>query len=136
MSWPMVRQSLRWFDAVRVASMFDIAKACPIRLSSGEYGGRNHSLRRLPLWRGRADLNGAFPRMTLMLLGMMIVVAHLKVSGAFRALGAVAIEHAHAPFMLLVMVTLLTGVLSAFLVNDAICLVMAPIVVHVTRVVN
>jgi Na+/H+ antiporter NhaD/arsenite permease-like protein len=34
------------------------------------------------------------------------------------------------------MVTLLTGVLSAFLVNDAICLVMAPIVVHVTRVIN
>lgn len=76
-----------------------------------------------------------FDSITL-LLGMMIVVAHLKVSGAFRALGAVAVEHAHAPFMLLVMVTLLTGVLSAFLVNDAICLVMAPIVVHVTRVIN
>ncbi|MEP6563749.1 MAG: anion transporter [Mesorhizobium sp.] len=76
-----------------------------------------------------------FDTITL-LLGMMIVVAHLKVSGAFRALGAYAIEHAHAPFMLLVMVTLLTGVLSAFLVNDAICLVMAPIVVHVTRVIN
>jgi Na+/H+ antiporter NhaD/arsenite permease-like protein len=76
-----------------------------------------------------------FDTITL-LLGMMIVVAHLKVSGAFRALGAYAIEHAHAPFMLLVMVTLLTGVLSAFLVNDAICLVMAPMVVHVTRVIN
>ena len=33
-----------------------------------------------------------------LLLGMMIVVAHLKVSGAFRALGALAIEYAHAPF--------------------------------------
>ncbi|TPN81949.1 anion transporter [Mesorhizobium sp. CU2] len=76
-----------------------------------------------------------FDTITL-LLGMMIVVAHLKVSGAFRALGGYAIEHAHAPLMLLVMVTLLTGVLSAFLVNDAICLVMAPIVVHVTRVIN
>ena len=68
-----------------------------------------------------------------LLLGMMIVVAHLKVSGAFRALGAIAIEHARAPLVLLILVTLLTGVLSAFLVNDAICLVMAPIVVHVTR---
>ncbi len=76
-----------------------------------------------------------FDTITL-LLGMMIVVAHLKVSGAFRALGGFAIEHAHAPFMLLVILTLLTGVLSAFLVNDAICLVMAPIVVHVTRVIN
>lgn len=76
-----------------------------------------------------------FDTITL-LLGMMIVVAHLKVSGAFRGLGAAAIEHAHAPFMLLIMVTLLTGLLSAFLVNDAICLVMAPIVLHVTRVIK
>ncbi|OJX83210.1 MAG: anion transporter, partial [Mesorhizobium sp. 65-26] len=76
-----------------------------------------------------------FDTITL-LLGMMIVVAHLKVSGAFRGLGAIAIEHAHAPFMLLIMVTLLTGLLSAFLVNDAICLVMAPIVLHVTRVIK
>ncbi len=76
-----------------------------------------------------------FETITL-LLGMMIVVAHLKVSGAFRGLGAIAIEHAHAPFMLLIMVTLLTGLLSAFLVNDAICLVMAPIVLHVTRVIK
>ena len=68
-----------------------------------------------------------------LLLGMMIVVAHLKVSGAFRMLGALAIEHAHRPFALLATVTVLTGVLSAFLVNDAICLVMAPIVVAVTR---
>ncbi len=71
-----------------------------------------------------------------LLLGMMIVVAHLKVSGVFRGLGALAIEHAHAPFVLLAVVTILTGVLSAFLVNDAICLVMAPIVVHVTRAID
>ena len=68
-----------------------------------------------------------------LLLGMMIVVAHLKVSGAFRALGALAIEHARRPLALLITVTLLAGALSAFLVNDAICLVMAPIVMTVTR---
>jgi Na+/H+ antiporter NhaD/arsenite permease-like protein len=68
-----------------------------------------------------------------LLLGMMIVVAHLKVSGAFRALGGFAIDHAHAPFVLLVTVTVLAGVLSAFLVNDAICLVMTPIVLQVVR---
>src|SRR6202034_2649810 len=62
-----------------------------------------------------------------LLLGMMIVVAHLKGSGAFRELGGYAIDHAHAPFVLLVTVTLMAGVLSAFLVNDAICLVMTPI---------
>ena len=71
-----------------------------------------------------------------LLLGMMIVVAHLKVSGAFRALGALAIEHAHAPFVLLITVTVLAGVLSAFLVNDAICLVMTPIVMQVVRALD
>jgi Na+/H+ antiporter NhaD/arsenite permease-like protein len=71
-----------------------------------------------------------------LLLGMMIVVAHLKVSGAFKALGALAIDHARAPFVLLVTVTVLTGLLSAFLVNDAICLVMAPIVLQVVRALD
>jgi hypothetical protein len=64
-----------------------------------------------------------------LLLGMMIIVAHLKVSGAFRALGALAVEHADAPLALLFATTTRAGALSAFLVNDAICLVMAPIVV-------
>jgi Na+/H+ antiporter NhaD/arsenite permease-like protein len=68
-----------------------------------------------------------------LLIGMMIVVAHLKVSGALRALGSLAIDHAHAPLALLAAVTLLSGVLSAFLVNDAICLVMTPIVLEVVR---
>ncbi len=68
-----------------------------------------------------------------LLVGMMIVVAHLKVSGAFGALDSLAIEHAHWPFVLLVTVTILAGVLSAFLVNDAICLVMTPIVMQVVR---
>src|SRR5271163_3213506 len=71
-----------------------------------------------------------------LLLGMMIVVAHLKVSGAFRALGGLAIDLARAPFVLLVTVTMLAGVLSAFLVNDAICLVMAPIVLQVVRALD
>ena len=68
-----------------------------------------------------------------LLLGMMIVVAHLKVSGAFRGLGALAVEHAHAPMALLIATTAVDRAVSAFLVNDAICLVMAPIVVRTTR---
>ncbi len=86
---------------------------------------------------GPLSLDEAFAAIDLhtiaLLVGMMIVVAHLEVSGAFRALGGLAIEHAHAPFVLLVTVTVLAGVLSAFLVNDAICLVMTPIVMQVVR---
>ena len=86
---------------------------------------------------GGVDLDQAFRAVDwdaiALLLGMMIVVAHLKVSGAFRALGALAVERAHAPMALLIATTALAGLLSAFLVNDAICLVMAPIVVRATR---
>jgi Na+/H+ antiporter NhaD/arsenite permease-like protein len=68
-----------------------------------------------------------------LLIGMMIVVAHLKVSGAFRAVGGLAMKYAHAPLALLTAVTLMSGVLSAFLVNDAICLAMAPMVIEIAR---
>ena len=69
----------------------------------------------------------------VLLLGMMIVVAHLKLSGFFRLVASGALRHAHSPLVLLGAVCTTTGVLSAFLVNDAICLVMAPLVIEVTR---
>jgi Na+/H+ antiporter NhaD/arsenite permease-like protein len=47
---------------------------------------------------------------------MMIVVAHLKVSGAFRALGAFAVEHAHAPLALLIATTALADAHRLWLV--------------------
>lgn len=69
----------------------------------------------------------------VLLLGMMIVVAHLKLSGFFRLVASWALRHAHSPLVLLGAVCTTTGVLSAFLVNDAICLVLAPLVIEVTR---
>ena len=65
--------------------------------------------------------------MTL-LLGMMIVVANLRLSGFFRLVNAWAVTRAGHPLVLLAAVTLTSGVLSAFLVNDAICLVLTPLV--------
>lgn len=68
-----------------------------------------------------------------LLLGMMIVVAHLKLSGFFRLVTGWALAHAHSPLVLLAAVAITTGALSAFLVNDAVCLVMTPLVIEVTR---
>lgn len=68
-----------------------------------------------------------------LLLGMMIVVAHLKLSGFFRLVTSWALAHAHSPLILLVVVAATTGLLSAFLVNDAMCLIMAPLVIEVSR---
>lgn len=68
-----------------------------------------------------------------LLLGMMIVVANLRLSGFFRMATGWAVGRAHHPALLLAAVVVTTGVLSAFLVNDAICLVMTPIVITLTR---
>jgi len=68
-----------------------------------------------------------------LLLGMMIVVAHLRLSGFFRLVTSWALVRAHSPLILLVTVAVTAGAFSAFLVNDAVCLVMAPLVIEVTR---
>jgi Na+/H+ antiporter NhaD/arsenite permease-like protein len=68
-----------------------------------------------------------------LLLGMMIVVGHLRLSGFFRVGARWALEHAHSQPVFLIAVALTSGLLSAFLVNDAVCLVMAPLVIETTR---
>src|SRR3954464_3068753 len=70
-----------------------------------------------------------FDTITL-LLGMMIVVANLRVAGFFRVVNDWIPRHVHHPFTLLVAVAGASGVLSAFLVNDTICLVMTPLVLE------
>src|SRR5258705_10115415 len=67
-----------------------------------------------------------------LLLGMMIVVANLRLSGFFAQASAWLMRRAHHPLALLAAVTAVAGVFSAFLVNDAICLVLAPLVLELT----
>ena len=62
-----------------------------------------------------------------LLLGMMIVVASLRLSGFFAIALTWVMEHARNPMILLCAVTATSGFFSAFLVNDAICLVLAPL---------
>jgi Na+/H+ antiporter NhaD/arsenite permease-like protein len=63
-----------------------------------------------------------------LLFGMMIVIAHLRLSGFFRLAGAGVLRHARRPMTLLISVVCVSGFLSAFLVNDAICLALTPLV--------
>jgi Na+/H+ antiporter NhaD/arsenite permease-like protein len=72
-----------------------------------------------------------FDTITL-LLGMMIVVASLRLSGFFAVATTWVVEHAKRPMILLCAVTATSGIFSAFLVNDAICLVLAPLVLDLT----
>src|SRR3984893_11802744 len=64
---------------------------------------------------------------------LMIIVAQLRVSGFFDLATGFAIRRAHGPLVLVTAIVIVTGFFSAFLVNDAICLVMAPLVIEVTR---
>jgi Na+/H+ antiporter NhaD/arsenite permease-like protein len=66
----------------------------------------------------------------VLLLGMMIVVANLRLSGFFRVITHWIAGHVKRPIMLLVMVITSCGVLSAFLVNYTVCLVMTPLVLE------
>jgi Na+/H+ antiporter NhaD/arsenite permease-like protein len=67
-----------------------------------------------------------------LLLGMMIVVANLRFAGFFQLAAGRIAEQARHPAALLVGVVLVSGVLSAFLVNDTVCLMLTPLVAEVT----
>src|SRR6202035_1138531 len=72
------------------------------------------------------------PDTLTLLLGMMIVVANLRLSGFFAPASAWVMRRAHHPLALLAAVTAVAGLFSALLVNDAICLVLAPPVLQLT----
>ena len=63
---------------------------------------------------------------------MMIVVANLRLSGFFALANAWVARRAHRPLVLLAAIVAVSGLFSAFLVNDAICLVLAPLVLELT----
>jgi Na+/H+ antiporter NhaD/arsenite permease-like protein len=63
-----------------------------------------------------------------LLLGMMIVVANLRLSGFFALATAWAMARAKRALALQAAIIVTSGFFSAFLVNDAICLVLAPLV--------
>lgn len=68
----------------------------------------------------------------VLLFGMMIVVANLRLSGFFRLVSTWAVRHAHHPWTLLATIVLVSGFFSAFFVNDTMCLVLTPLVLEVT----
>ena len=68
----------------------------------------------------------------ILLFGMMIVVANLRLSGFFTLVSERVLEHTHRPLVLLSAITLVAGAFSAFFVNDTMCLVLTPLVLEVT----
>src|SRR5690348_598121 len=67
-----------------------------------------------------------------LLLGMMILVANLRLAGFFHLANAWLSRHARHPLVLLAGVIIVSGGLSAFLVNDTVCLMLTPLVAEAT----
>jgi Na+/H+ antiporter NhaD/arsenite permease-like protein len=68
----------------------------------------------------------------VLLFSMMLIVANLRVAGFFDWVTEWLIERLQ-PHQLLPGVIFSSGLLSAFLVNDVVCLVMTPFVLHLAR---
>jgi Na+/H+ antiporter NhaD/arsenite permease-like protein len=68
----------------------------------------------------------------VLLFSMMMIAANLRLAGFFDGLTEWTIARLQ-PHHLLPTVIFASGLLSAFLVNDIVCLVMTPLVVHMTR---
>ena len=86
---------------------------------------------------GVLDLNEAYAAIDygtiILLFGVMIVVANLRLSGFFSAVAEFVVEHALRPILLLAAIVFVAGFFSAFFVNDTMCLVLTPLVLEITR---
>src|SRR5215469_11811265 len=67
----------------------------------------------------------------VLLLGMMIISAYLSLAGFFDWSADWILRRAHNPQSLLAYLIFTSGILSALLVNDIVCLMLTPLVVAV-----
>src|SRR6266478_3525420 len=67
----------------------------------------------------------------VLLLGMMLISAYLLLAGFFDWAAIWILRHARTPRQLLLYLTFTSGILSALLVNDTVCLMLTPLVVAV-----
>jgi len=68
-----------------------------------------------------------------LLFGMMVVVGFLRLSGFFQRVAVSALRRINTPLGLLAVTITLSGILSAFLINDIVCLTLTPLVLHLAR---
>jgi len=69
----------------------------------------------------------------LFILGMMIVVAYVELSGFFEVAESFILARAGTASALLLSVVLSSGVFSSLFMNDTICLLFTPMVLRITR---
>ncbi|MEP0958657.1 anion transporter [Microcoleus sp. FACHB-1515] len=70
------------------------------------------------------------------LLGMMIVNANLASAGVFSLSLSVLLQMTQSPFGLMVVLSIASGVLSAFFLNDTLVMVFTPLTISLTQTLN
>ena len=89
---------------------------------------------------GALPLDDAYKAIDLdaltLLLSMMLLVANLRLSGLFAIAGGWVMRRAHRPLALLAAIAAVAGLFSAFLINHAMSLVLAPLVIEPTMISN
>lgn len=73
-----------------------------------------------------------FPTLVL-LFSMMVVAAGLRLSGVIDWASEKVLQRAEKPHRLLAVVVILAGVLSAFFVNDVVCIALTPLLLDALR---
>lgn len=66
-----------------------------------------------------------------LLLGMMIIISTLQLDGFFSLIAEKTLSWSRTPLRLLIMITFITGIASAFLVNDAVVLLFTPVIIAI-----
>ncbi|HIH01992.1 TPA: hypothetical protein HA259_08010, partial [Thermoplasmata archaeon] len=72
----------------------------------------------------------------LLLVGMMLLVAGLELCGFFEWVSIRMIKHSKSQFQLLALTMVVTGSLSALVLNDTVVLLITPIIIRTCRLLR
>lgn len=72
----------------------------------------------------------------IILFGMMVLIANIRLSGFFYIVQNFILSRVKNPHLLLASLILISGLLSAFFINDTVCLIFTPFILELTRRLN
>jgi len=75
-------------------------------------------------------------RTIVVLFSMMVILANLKLAGFFEMVGSYLLKIVSSQWHLLLAVVCISGIFSAFCINDVVCLLFTPIVLLICRQVQ
>lgn len=70
-------------------------------------------------------------RTIVILFSMMVIVANLKIAGFFELIGQIVLQKIKSKKALLFTTIFISGILSAFAINDIVCLLFTPVVLFI-----